>query len=243
MIVLPETFQLPARRRGYRIGAVAGRAILALCAILARPMAGAAAEAAAPQAASSRPATLQELMRSMADTPGVVAEFVETKHLALLDAPLETRGTLYFIPPKRLARHTVAPGRSTLIIDGDRLVFSDETGDQTLDLASNPIARVFVDNFIVLFNGDISELERRYEAHFAVDGGSWSLRLVPKRAPIDAAIASITMVGDSGGMRSMVMKETQGDFTETTFTKVDAAHRFSSSEIERIFRAPEPGKP
>ncbi len=236
-------FLLPGRGRGYRIGAVAGRILLALCAILAQPTAGAATEAPAPQAAGSQPATLQELMTSMADTPGVVAEFVETKHLALLDAPMQTRGTLYFIPPKRLARITVAPGRSTLVIDGDRLVFSDETGDQTLDLAGNPIARVFVDNFIVLFNGDLTELERRYRTRFTIDGESWSLRLVPKRAPLAEAIASITMTGDGGGMRSMAMRETQGDLTETAFTKVDAAHRFSSSEIERIFRAPEPDKP
>ena len=36
---------------------------------------------------SSQPSTLEELMQTMASTPGVVAEFVETKRIELLDQP------------------------------------------------------------------------------------------------------------------------------------------------------------
>ncbi len=175
----------------------------------------------------------------MASTPGVVAEFVETKHLALLDAPLITRGKLYFIPPRRLARHTEAPGKSTLIIDGDRLIFSDETGEQRLDLASNPIARVFVDNFIVLFNGDRKGLERRYETKFAIEGEDWSLDLRPKHAPLNEAISAVRMVGNGAGMRKMTMTESGGDRTVTEFVEVDTGHRFSDAEIAAVFSAPE----
>jgi len=175
----------------------------------------------------------------MADTPGVVAHFVERKELALLDQPLETRGTMYFVPPDRLARHTEAPGASTLIIDGDRLLFRDEAGGDDVNLASNPLARVFVDNFIVLFNGDLEELKRRYETGFATHGDDWTLTLQPRDVPLNRLIASITLHGDASGMREMVLLEKAGDRTTTTFADVDAQHVFAPAEIGAAFSLPE----
>ena len=183
--------------------------------------------------------TLPELMQRMADTPGVVAHFVERKELALLDQPLETRGTMYFVPPDRLARHTEAPGASTLIIDGDRLLFRDEAGGDDVDLASNPLARVFVDNFIVLFNGDLEELKRRYETGFATHGDDWTLTLEPRSAPLNRLIATITLHGDASGMREMVLLEKAGDRTTTTFADVDAQHAFAPAELSAAFSLPE----
>ena len=165
-----------------------------------------------------------------------------TKRLAMLEAPLQTRGRLYFIPPNRMARHTTAPGRSSLIIDGDRLIFEDEAGNDDIDLAANPVARVFVENFIVLFNGDLAELRRRYEPTFAVAGDQWSLTLVPRAAPLSRLIESIVMRGDASGMRSMTLRESGGDTTETVFENLDTQHRFSEREIEELFR-PEPVSP
>ena len=172
----------------------------------------------------------------MAETSGVVAEFTEVKRLALLEAPLETRGTLYFIPPNRMARHTSQPGRSTFVIDGDRLLFEDEAGGDDIDLSANPIARVFVDNFIVLFNGDLVELQQRYETNFEMADDTWKLRLTPRRSPLSKMIETIVMSGDAAGMKSMLLRETGGDETSTEFDKVDREHRFSEDEITRLFR-------
>jgi hypothetical protein len=183
--------------------------------------------------------TLPELMRRMADTPGVVARFVEKKEIALLDDPLETRGTMYFVPPNRLARRTEAPGASTLIIDGDKLFFRDEAGGNDVDLAGNPMARLFVDNFIVLFNGDLAELQRRYETSFATDDGHWTLTLAPRSAPLDRLVSTITLRGDDGGMREMVLLEKGGDRTTTNFAEVDAQHVFQPAELAKAFALPE----
>ncbi len=185
------------------------------------------------------PTNLEELMQAMAGTPGVLADFVETKTLALLDAPLVTKGKLYFIPPNRMARIASEPARSTLIIDGTRLDLDDEAGGNHIDLASNPVARTFVDNFIVLFNGDIEALRSRYEATFQVGEDTWQLHLVPRSRALAKMIASITMRGDVSGMKSMTLRESGGDTTETIFESVDSNHSFTSDEVEQIFRQQE----
>lgn len=218
----------------------------ALIALLAPPIAVGDSGTPSPRqspASIERPTNLAELMRVMANTPGVAAEFTETKHISLLEAPLVTTGTLYFMPPDRMARYTTQPSKSALIIDGDRLVFDDESGGDRIDLAANTIARVFVDNFIVLFNGDIEELQRRYEPTFSIDGDQWSLTLVPRAAVLAKMIDSITLRGDDGGMRSMVLRESGGDSTETRFDSLDTTRRFTDGELDRLLRRAAPAPP
>ena len=95
---------------------------------------------------SSAPTDLEGLMQRLASSGGVRASFRETKHLSLLSSPLETEGVLYFAPPDLLARHTSRPGRSSVVIRGDRVELRDETGRQVIDLGSSGVARQYVDN-------------------------------------------------------------------------------------------------
>jgi len=124
--------------------------------------------------------TLDELLGHMATTRGVVAEFREVKLLSLLDAPLETRGTLYFVPPDKLARVTKTPTATRLVLRGDHMRFEDEAGANDIDLSANPVARQFADNLVVLWRGDRAALEKIYRLEFTADGAAWKLALAPK---------------------------------------------------------------
>jgi outer membrane lipoprotein-sorting protein len=208
---------------------------------LALPLAGLAllAVAAAGSPAEPPPApTLEAFMAGMAGTSGVEARFREVKEVALLAEPLEVRGTLFFVPPDRLARVTHEPGRSRLVIDGERLSFEDEADGEAIDLSGNPVAREFVSNFIVLFNGDLEALRARYEPHFRVEGGRWSLRLVPRRRPLRDFVAFVRLEGEGRSLARMELVETDGDRTVTTFTEVEVDRRFGAEELSRLFAPP-----
>lgn len=179
--------------------------------------------------------TLDELLRHMATTRGVVAEFHEVKVLALLDAPLETKGTLYFVPPDKLARVTTAPAVTRLVLDGRRMRFEDETGASDVDLAENPVARQFAENLIVLWRGDRAALEALYKLDFHADGARWTLGLRPLGAPLDRFIASLRLSGDGQTMREMELVETDGDRTQTVFEKTEVDHAFGAEEEREIF--------
>ncbi len=179
--------------------------------------------------------TLETLMERMGATPGVVAEFSERKEVALLNAPLSVEGILYFVPPDRMVRRTRRPSVSVLTLDGERMRFRDEAGGDDFDLSASPEARHFVDNFIVLFNGDLDGLRERYRVDFEATGARWRLGLVPRRSPVRDFIASITLRGDGAALQEMVMVETDGDRTTTVFGASDVAHRFSPEEIHALF--------
>jgi len=209
------------------------RACLALLALAAL-----GAEPAAPPQPAAPPAgtiTLDDLLAHMATTSGVVAEFREIKTLKLLDAPLETRGTIYYAPPDRLARVTREPAETRLVLDGNRMRFQDAAGARDVDLADSPVARAFADNLIVLWRGDKAALEKIYTLDFHADGPRWQLALAPRHAPLDRFVRTINLKGDGPAMREMEVVETDGDRTQTLFEKTDVAHVFGEEEARAIF--------
>jgi len=205
---------------------------------------GLAPLAAWPERASEEPElTLESLMAGMASARGVVAEFREVKELRLLQAPLESRGRIDFIPPGRLVRQTFEPAEATLWIDGSRVWFQDTAGAEPADLSGDPSAREFVDNFVVIFSGDLAELQRRYETEFKADpeGGpsdrdpGWSLDLVPRDPLVRRFVSRISLRGEGRGLREMVLVESDGDRTTTHFERADTDHLHSPSELNDLF--------
>lgn len=190
----------------------------------------------APNAAGTL--TLDDLLSHMASTRGVVAEFREIKTLKLLDAPLETRGTLYFAPPDKLARITREPAETRLVLDGGRMHYQDAAGGRDTDLSTNPVARAFAENLIVLWRGDRAALEKIYSLDFRAEGARWQLALAPKGAPLDRFLRTITLRGDGKVMQEMEVIESDGDRTQTLFEKTDVDHEFGEAESRALF---EPG--
>jgi hypothetical protein len=164
------------------------------------------------------------------------------KRIALLEQPLESEGTLYFIPPARMARITRAPGATRLVIDGDRMSYRDATGGNSVDLSGNRVARTVVENFVVLFNGDLGALHEHYNVAFEAQGVRWQIRLVPEGPPLSQLIASIELRGNGRALEQMVVVETEGDRTTTFFHDVVTDTRFSPEELSRIFLEDTPAK-
>lgn len=193
-----------------------------------------AAAVCAEEPRDSAELSLAELMSRMAATQGVVANFNEQKEIALLERPLRSRGRLYFAPPDRLARFTLEPEFSALIIDGSQLYFQERIGEE-FDLSGNPMARIFVDNLIVLFNGDIERLQALYHTDFHAKGADWSLILTPRRAPLRGFVEEIALHGSLDGMRNMVVRSSDGDRTETQLDIVNGDSAFTADMLHTLF--------
>lgn len=184
---------------------------------------------------SEAPLEIEELMRRLASTKGVAAEFRQVKELALLTEPIESRGTMLFIPPRCLAWRTRSPGVSRLVIEGESVRFRDATRDQDIDLSRDLVARGFVESFVVLWNGDREAMERQYEVDFRSRKAGWRLTLRPRDGRMREFIASIVLEGHAGPPERMQLIEAGGDKTTTTFIGVDVDHRFSPEEIGETF--------
>lgn len=183
---------------------------------------------------------LGDLMAQLSKMPGLEAKFEEKKHIALLQAPLETEGVLRFSPPASLARETTKPRASRVLIVGDRLYFDDGKQQQEVDVGNNPVVRSFVNSFVLLLAGDRSALEATFDMKFspATKEEPWKLELLPKKEPISKIIQKMVVRGRGVKLERLIVAEANGDRTDTVFVDVDTKRRYSESEQKKLFRVP-----
>lgn len=178
---------------------------------------------------------LRDLMAGMQRSHGVVAEFVEEKHISMLTEPLRSHGTLYFAPPGDLLRVTDVPSATRMLLTGDEVRYRDEAGHDDFDLSTNPMARQFVENFLALFAGDLRQLRERYEVAAKIEGDEWKLDLRPRSAPFNRLVERVVLQGSGRLLGSIEMLEKDGDLTVTRIIEMDPDRNLTSDDLGRMF--------
>lgn len=205
---------------------------------------GATGGATAANGADTGPLTLDGLLARFRAMPGLLARYREENHIALLAAPLVSEGTVHYAPPRRIARHARTPAPSSVVFDGSVLRFGDASGEQRIDVGANPVVRAFIEVFVDVLAGDRVELEKTFAvtyrageaAHAGYPADRWDLSLVPRAPALLAILREVRIAGRGTVVSEMHIVEASGDEGVTTFSDVDAAHRYSTAEAARVFR-------
>lgn len=154
---------------------------------------------------------LSQLMRALASNPGGRATFTETKHIALLEAPVRSSGELAYTPPDRLEKRTEKPKAETITLDQDTLSIERGNKKFAIDLRGQPEALAFVDSIRRTLAGDRAALERHYALHLTGNAQRWTLNLLPSDPRIAAVVTSITVGGSSNQVRRIEYRQADGD--------------------------------
>lgn len=190
---------------------------------------------------ATRPVDAAALLAAFAKMEGLEASFEEEKHLALLAAPLKSKGTIWFLPPGYLAREVTAPEPSLLRITPDELRIEGKEGVERIDLRRSDDVRHFVTSLVRVFAGDRVALERSYDVAYAPDpdapddAAAWELVLTPKEKPLTEMLKELRLRGTGLAVRRIEVHEPTGDRTVTRVLEADPARRFSVDEKERLF--------
>lgn len=188
-----------------------------------------------PAPAHAASVTVDELLAGFAKMPGLYAEFRQESHFGLLAEPLVDSGTIHFADGK-LARHTLAPTPSVVVMDASGIEFGDGSKRERIDLEGKPAVRQFVEAFTKIFAGDRVGLEALYRIEFSPgEGRSWTMTLVPKVSPMDQIIAKVVVSGSDLEIATMRVVEHNGDETITAFSKVDTQRKYSKADKARLF--------
>lgn len=180
-------------------------------------------------------ASLDELLTSFRRIEALECSFHEERRIALLFAPIVTEGTIHYVRPGRLARRITSPSPEVILIEGSTLRMGRAGHEETIDLASQPVVRSFVDSIVQLLAGDRAALERSYTVTSAARDGGTRITMRPRSAPLTDLLTSIEFELTGTMLSRMVMTETSGDVTTTTFGDVDTARRYTPAEITRLF--------
>jgi len=164
---------------------------------------------------------IEQLMQELARVKTAKGRFVERKHLAILTAPLESSGTLTYIAPDRLEKHTLSPRTESLLLERDRLTL--ESGEpkrrRTIRLEDYPVVGIFVESIRSTLAGDLALLNRLYEVALEGDEHKWRLVLKPSDPKMQAMVREIRIGGSRNWIGSIEFLEPGGDRSVMTITR------------------------
>lgn len=220
------------------------------------PSPASSSPASPPPAQRPRPADQAALFRLLASTEGLEASYREEKHLALLAAPLESSGTLYFLrvappatPPPTpnaapvlpggyLTRVVAKPEPATLRITPHELRLEGKDGSEVIDLQRSDMLRTFVAALVQVFSGDEPALRKAFTIRYEPQPDHerrWQLALVPRGKPLDRLLQRLVLHGEGEAITRIEWLEAGGDRTVTQILTADPQRRFTAAERRRWF--------
>lgn len=154
---------------------------------------------------------LQQLMDSLAQNKSGSATFIETKHIALLDKPIESSGELLYTAPDRLEKRTLKPKPESMIVNGGELLIERGRQKYFLQLQAYPELAAFIDSIRGTLAGDRKALERNYRLSLNGSAERWTLQLLPLDEKMQAVIRRIRIAGVRDQVSSIEITQADGD--------------------------------
>lgn len=164
---------------------------------------------------------IDQLMADLSAQKGGRARFVETRHVALLDKPVQASGEMIYSPPDRLEKRTLLPKPEVMVLDKDMLSLERDKRKFSIQLANRPEAQAFVDSIRSTLAGNRKALEQNYSLKLDGEGPQWVLTLVPNDPAIAALLKRITVSGSKGQVRRIEYLQSDGDRSEISIDPID----------------------
>ena len=164
---------------------------------------------------------IEQLMQNLGQVKSARGKFVERKYLAMLNAPLDSSGTLVYTAPGRLEKYTLLPKPETLVLEQDKLAieYKDRNQRRTLVLQDYPVIWAFVESIRSTLAGDLPTLNRFYRASCTGSAEHWRLTLKPIDPKIQTVVKEIQIGGSRNRVRTIEVSETEGDRSVMTITE------------------------
>ena len=162
-----------------------------------------------------------ELMNSLKAVQSSKARFSERRELAILSEPLESSGTLIYRAPGRLEKHTLAPERESMILDGGKLILESAKNEwkKSFALRDHPVIWAFVEAIRSTLAGDLATLRRFYTVKLEGGRSRWQLILEPREQDMKAVVDRIMISGEGAGISRIEILETGGDRSVMTISR------------------------
>jgi outer membrane lipoprotein-sorting protein len=163
---------------------------------------------------------LPQLMQSLEQVQNSQGKFVERKHLAVLDVPLSSSGTLSFQAPGHLEKHTLEPRDESLVLDGGVLTIENRTRNikRTLVVQQYPAVWAFVESIRSTLAGDLPMLQRFYKVELKGEAAKWRMKLLPLEQRTRDMVKEIVITGRGDRVTVIEMLEANGDRATMTIT-------------------------
>jgi outer membrane lipoprotein-sorting protein len=158
-------------------------------------------------------ALLLDVMQRLSNVKSAKADFVETRYLKLLNAPVQSTGVLTYTAPDKFEKHSLKPIEEKMTIHKHLVTLEDPAKGRknTITPASFPALSALIDAMRGALSGNGNLLAETFKVKIDGSANAWRLLLVPKEAAQYAYIHKITILGKSDNVDSIEVLQADGD--------------------------------
>jgi hypothetical protein len=167
--------------------------------------------------------SLSELMAALAARGSGEAQFTERRYVPVLDAPVLSSGTLRFVAPDRIEKHTLAPRAESLILAGDQLTLRQGTRTRSLALGDLPDQGLAINSLRGTMAGDLATLRRGWNVELRGEPRQWTLELTPLASAVGRYIEAVQIDGRQDQIDRIEIRQADGVRSVMQVTPIEPA--------------------
>lgn len=138
----------------------------------------------------------KQISQAAAKIKSMQCDFVQTKHLKMLNDKMVAKGRMYYQQSDRLRWEYTAPYTYTFVINGQKVMLKNNHRNDVMDTGRNKvfkeIARLMMGSVTA---GSLTD-SRDFKASFSAAKGQWVATLLPRRKDLKAMFQKITLYFD-----------------------------------------------
>lgn len=185
--------------------------IIALCSLLSLPLMA--------QQMSEEQAKKQ-ISQAAAKIKTMQCDFVQTKHLKMLNDKMVSKGRMYYQQSDKLRWEYTAPYTYTFVINGTKVMMRNNRRNDVIDVNQNKVFREIARIMMSSVVGNCLNNPKDFKATISTDKDQWIATLTPQRKDLKAMFQTIRLYFDR--QKQMVQKveltEKKGDKTVIELT-------------------------
>jgi outer membrane lipoprotein-sorting protein len=172
------------------------------------------------KAAGENERLLSEIAKAATYVTTLKSDFVQERHLGMLEDVLISKGRFYYKKQDRLRWEVTKPVSSGFAVSGKQAKRWDAKSGrtQTFEVYQVPFIKLFTDQVFAWATADFKQLQKDYNIEVLGDAPV-DLKLVPVRSQEKKYLAHfrIAFTADASHVKAVEVHETGGDFTRIRF--------------------------
>jgi len=154
--------------------------------------------------------SVNDLMAALAARGSADATFTERRYVPVLDAPVQSSGTLRFVAPDRIEKHTLQPRSESLLLAGDQITLRQGQRTRSLTLTDLPDNGLAISSLRGTMAGDLAALRRGWAVALHGDRRLWTLSLTPASQAVTQYIEAVLIEGREDQIDRIEIRQADG---------------------------------
>ena len=163
----------------------------------------------------------------------IECDFMQFKHLVIMDEPLVSSGKFYFMQDDKVCLDYTQPSPYLIVLNGQKVKIATGGKSNVYDMSSYQMVTVMKSMLSSCLLGDFSGVGRDYRMSVSEDRTVYQVEIEPLNRNIKRYLQKIEITFDKKDLsvNQLIVREPSGDYTRHVFNNKN----FNTSFSEQLF--------